>query len=158
MKRTLTLLLASALLPAAARAQATTASQVPEVVKKAFQARFPAVKRTEWKLKSDRNYEAEFTLKGTDIAAKFDTTGKWLETESAIPRATVPSAVRDSISRRFKGYKVVETQSLQRWNEERIVYELHVENGREVVKLQFDAAGAILNQSAKPKPGIKPGN
>jgi hypothetical protein len=158
MKRTLALLLVSALFPGAARAQATTASHVPEVVKKALQARFPAVKRTEWKFKSDRNYEAEFTLKGTDIAVKFDTTGKWLETESAIPRASVPSAVRDTIARRFKGYKVVETQSLQRWNEERIVYEVHVENAREVVKLQFDVGGAILNQSAKPKPGIKPGS
>jgi hypothetical protein len=62
MKRTLALLLVSALFPGAARAQATAASHVPEVVRKAFQARFPAVKRTEWKLKSDRNYEAEFTL------------------------------------------------------------------------------------------------
>ncbi len=55
----------------------------------AFQSRFPAVQRTEWKLKSDRNYEAEFTFKRTDIAVKFDTTGNWLETESAIPRASM---------------------------------------------------------------------
>lgn len=33
--------------------------------------------------------EAEFTFKRTDIAVKFDTTGNWLETESAIPRASM---------------------------------------------------------------------
>jgi hypothetical protein len=52
MKRTLPLLLTSVLFPAAARSQATAASQVPEVVNKALQARFPAVERTEWKLKA----------------------------------------------------------------------------------------------------------
>lgn len=53
-------------------------------MKKGLRQKFPAVKHVEWKIKSDRNYEAEFTLNGTDIAAKFDRTGKWLETESAV--------------------------------------------------------------------------
>jgi hypothetical protein len=52
MKRRLALLLVSALFPGAARAQATTLSHVPEVVRKASQAGFPAVKRTEWRLKA----------------------------------------------------------------------------------------------------------
>jgi hypothetical protein len=136
---------------APAPAQTLTASQVPAAVQHGFQAKFPTVKLAEWKLKSDKNYEAEFTLKGTDIAAKFDSTGKWLETESAIPLSQVPQAVRDALAARFKGYKVVETQTLQRWNESAPVYEMHVENARETVKAQFDAGGAILNQSAKPK-------
>jgi hypothetical protein len=68
-----------------APAQTLTANQVPAAVQHGFQAKFPAVKLAEWKLKSDKNYEAEFTLKGTGIAVKFDSTGKWLETESAVP-------------------------------------------------------------------------
>jgi hypothetical protein len=134
-----------------ARAQAVTANQVPAAVKNAFQLKFPAVKVVEWKIKSDKNYEAEFTLNRTDIAAKFDSAGKWLETESAVPRSTIPAAVRDTIAKRFSGYKIVETQTVQRWDEQRVVYELHLENAKEVVKAQFDADGAILNQSAKPK-------
>jgi hypothetical protein len=49
-------------------------------VKKGFHHKFPAVKRMQWKIKSDKNYEAEFTLKGLKIAVKIDSTGKWIET------------------------------------------------------------------------------
>ena len=138
-------------LPMIAPAPGLTTNQVPSVVKQGFAARFPTVKRAEWKLKSDQNYEAEFTLKGTEIAAKFDSHGKWLETELAIGRSQVPKAVRNTVAKQFPGYKVVERQGVQRWNEERLAYELHLENATEIVKAQFSADGALVNQSAKAK-------
>ena len=145
------LLVAIAFQPLAAPAQDLTADKVPTVVRQAFHAKFPIVKRAAWKIKSDKNYEAEFRVNGTEIAAKFDVTGKWLETESAIPRATVPQAVRGTVARQFEGYKVIETQSVQRWNEERLTYELHLENYTQIVKAQFLDDGTILNQSTKLK-------
>jgi hypothetical protein len=57
---------------------------------------------------------SEFTLNKIDIAAKFDATGKWLETETTIALQEVPRAIRDKFASQFTGYKVVETQSLQR--------------------------------------------
>src|ERR1039457_5078715 len=148
----LTALVATAMLTLPARAQVLTADQVPPAVKQTVQARFPTVKTVAWKLKSDKNYEAEFTLKGTEIAAKFDTAGKWLETESAITRSQVPKAVRTAAAAKFPGYQVIERQTVQRCNEEPLVYELHLENAKEVVKAWFSAEGAVLNHSAKPKP------
>src|SRR6266403_2402154 len=139
-------LLVSGFLPLTVRAQVLAVDQVPDAVKQGFQAKFPSVKRVEWKLKSDKNYEAEFTLKGTEIAAKFDAAGKWLETESAISRSKVPKAVRDAVAKRFKGYTVVERQSVQRWNEEHLIYELHLEGASEIVKAQFAVDGSILSQ------------
>jgi hypothetical protein len=59
--------------------------------------------------------------------------------------------VRDSVAKNFKGYGIVETQTLQRWNEQTIVYELHLDNPKEVIKTQFSVAGAILSRSSKPK-------
>ena len=133
----------------ASPAQVLTADQVPAAVKQAMRTKFPDVKSAEWKLKSDKNYEAEFSRKGTSIAAKFDAAGKWLETESAIPRSKLPKAVRATVDKQFKGYKVVETQTLQRCNEDKPIYELHLENAKEVVKAQFSGAGSVLKQSAK---------
>jgi hypothetical protein len=52
---------------------------------------FPAVKTAEWKLKSDKNYDAEFVLQGIDSAAKFSASGKWLESEYAIRRPACPA-------------------------------------------------------------------
>lgn len=135
-----------------APAQVLPPQEVPDAVKQGFRAKFPAVKQAEWKLKSDKNYEAEFSLKGTESAAKFDSAGKWLETESAIPASKVPAAVRTAADRQFRGYKVIERQSVQRWNEKHLIYELHLEKDKEIVKVQLAADGSILSQSAKRKP------
>lgn len=151
MNRVLAMFVLMAGLCQSARAQGVAASQVPVAVKNAFQLKFPAVKVVEWKFKSDKNYEAEFTLNRTDVAVKFDTTGKWLETESGVSRSTIPVAVRETIAKRFDGYKVIETQTVQRWDADHVIYELHLENAKEVVKAQFEKDGTILNQSAKSK-------
>jgi hypothetical protein len=47
---------------------------------------------------------------------------------------------------------VIETQSVERWNEQNLIYELHFENAIEIAKAQFSSEGAILSQSAKVKP------
>jgi len=153
MKRAVLTVLLIMVLSAAVFGQAVTGSQVPAAVKNGLREKFQTVKKVEWKIKADRNYEAEFTLKKTDTAAKFDSTGKWLETESAAPRSAVPSAVRDSIAKQFKRYKIIEIQTVQRWNEQRVIWEIHLEGANEIVKAQFDASGAILSRSAKPKSG-----
>ena len=136
--------------------QALTPAQVPAAVARALAARFPGVAEVDWSIKSDRNYEAEFTAKGAEVAVKFDTTGKWLETESAIPLAGVPKPVMDTVAASFKAYKVIETQNMQRWNEKSLIYELHLENPKEVVKALFSADGKIISQSAKPKTPTNP--
>ena len=74
------------------------------------------------------------------------------ETESAIPRSQLPTTVSAAIAEKFRGYKIVETQTVQRWDETRLIYEVHLENAAEIVKLQLYADGTILNRSAKEKP------
>ena len=156
MKRTAKILLSFVIIVIAGAIPAICAQvrskQVPATVRQAFRAKFPAIRFAAWKIKSDGNYEAEFTLKRKEIAAKFDVTGKWIETESAIPRSQLPTTVSAAIAEKFRGYKIVETQTVQRWDETRLIYEVHLENAAEIVKLQLNADGAILNQSAKEKP------
>ena len=132
-------------------AQVATPVVVPALVQHAMRAKFPAATKVEWKLKTDRNYEAEFTRNGIDSAVKFDSAGKWLETESAIAPSKIPAAVTQAVSTQFKGYKQIETQTLQRWNESAVVYELHLENKVEIAKVMFASNGTILTRSAKPK-------
>ncbi len=151
MRRSFQFLPMTLMLSGTALAQIITAKQVPPVVKENFQAKFPAIKRAQWKFKSDRNYEAEFALKGIEIVAKFDSTGKWLETESAAFRSAVPVAVLDTISRYFKAYKIVEIQTIYRWNAEYALWEIHLDGANEIVKAQFGNNGQIISQSTKPK-------
>ena len=132
-------------------AQVVTADKIPVPVIQALQSKFPGVKSVEWKVGKDKNLEAEFTLKGVAITAKFDPAGKWLETESQISVAQVPKAVVDALTKRFAGYKIVETQSLQLYNEARLTYEIHLDNNKQVLKVLLTADGKILSQSTKPK-------
>ena len=147
---TVAAVVAAVLCPAVSPAQQITSSQVPAPVKAGVQARFPGAKITEWKLKA-KDYEAEFTLNKIDIAAKFDATGKWLETETTIALQDVPRAIRDKFDSQFAGYKVVETQSLQRTETPGLIYEIHFENSKELVKAQFAPDGTPLERSSKAK-------
>jgi hypothetical protein len=148
----LSLLLGAACLPCLLNSQTLPVSQIPGEVRQGFQSKFPGVRTAEWKLKPDKNYEAEFDLNGAETAAKFAATGKWLETETAIPRAKVPRPVTAAVTSAYPHYKVIETQSLLTAGASHPIYEIHVQNAREVVKLQYAADGRLVQQSAKASP------
>lgn len=145
-------LMATACIAHTAAAQTLPAASVPTDVRAAWRSRFPGIKTVEWKLKSDHNYEAEFTSRGADVAAKFTATATWLETETTIRSAALPAAVRATIARDFNGYRQIETQRLDRVATSALLYEVHLDNGKEVVKLQLDPAGVLVSKSSKPKP------
>ncbi len=117
MHKILGLLIALASIPSAFFGQQVSADKVPPIVRQACEAKFPRVRRVEWKLKSDHNYEAEFKRNGVEVAAKFDSTGKWLETETTIARRKLPTDVRATISKQFGGYKIIETQTVERFDQ-----------------------------------------
>jgi hypothetical protein len=93
------------------------------------------VSAVEWKLKEDKNYQAEFTLKGVEVAAKFDVKGKWLETETAIEQSALPRKVSRAIAKQYKGYKIIETQKIELAGDKPILFEVHLKNAEEIVKV-----------------------
>lgn len=154
MGKTLGLLIALASIPSAALAQQVSADKVPVIVRQTCEARFARVRRVEWKLKSDHNYEAEFRRNGVETAAKFDPSGKWLETETTIARAKLPTDVRATISKKFGGYKIIETQTVERFDQKLLLFEVHLEDAKEVLKTLFEENGMLVSQSSKPKKRI----
>src|SRR5437588_10666421 len=151
MDRILGLLIVLAAIPSIALAQQLSADNVPPVVRQACEAKFSGVRKVEWKLKSDHNYEAEFKLNGVEVAAKFDSNGKWLETETTIARAKLPPDVRATISKKFDGYKIIETQTVERFDQKMLLYEVHLEDAKAVPKILCEENGTLLSQSSKPK-------
>lgn len=143
-------LIATGCVAHAAGAQALSAAQVPNEVRAAWRSRFPGIQTVEWKLKADHNYEAEFKSRGVDVAVKFTPAATWLETETTIRATAVPAAVKTTIARDYSGYRQIETQRLDRADAPVLLYELHLENAVEVVKLQLDRAGAQVSKSSKP--------
>ena len=103
-----------------AEAPGIRAVPVPPNVRESFAAKFPGAAKVEWKLKKDKNYEAEFKLKDVVIAAIFDPKGKWVETETTIEEAELTKEVRAAIAKDFKGYKIIETQKVKRADDTRV--------------------------------------
>jgi hypothetical protein len=134
-------------------AQTLPAEKVPAKVREAFRARFRDVNKVEWKLKSDKNYEAEFELKGAEVTAKFNDSGKWLETETAVEQSALTKEVLAAISKEYKGYKIIETQKVERADDKPILFEVHLENAVEILKVQLDRNGTIASKSTKRKKG-----
>jgi len=147
MNKILGLLILIASVPSVAPAQQSSADKVPPIVREACEERFSGARRIEWKLKSDHNYEAEFKLNGVEVAAKFDANGKWLETETTIARAKLPRDVRATISQKFGGYKIIETQTVERFDRKPLLYEVHLEDVKEVLKTLFEGNGTLVSQS-----------
>jgi hypothetical protein len=119
MRKILAFLITSAALTGGAFAQQLSADKVPASVRESCQSKFQGVRKVEWKLKSDQNYEAEFKLKGVEVAAKFDPKGKWLETETTIEQSELTKDIRATISRDYKDYKIIETQKVERADDKR---------------------------------------
>jgi hypothetical protein len=150
-QRILGVLVVWAALTGGAFGQPLPAKEVPAKVREAFKAKFPGVDKVEWKLKSDKYYEAEFTLKDIEVAAKFDDKGNWLETETAIEQSALPKEVLATISKEYKGYKIIETQKVERAGDKPILFEVHVENAEEILKVQLEGNGTIASKSTKRK-------
>ena len=139
MKKILGFVIALASLAGGTLAQSFSPDQVPARVRAAFQSKFPGMSKVEWKRKSDKNYEAEFDLRGVEVAAKFDSKGKWVETETAIEQTELTKDVQATLSKEYNGYKIIETQKVERADDKRILFEVHLENAKEILKLQLES-------------------
>jgi hypothetical protein len=149
MKQLINVIIGVILLSSIASAQKIKGDSVPATVKQACMEKFPLAKKIEWKLKSDKNYEAEFMQNGVELAVKFSPEGKWVETESGIKAVEVPAAVKNTITKDFPDYKVIERQKIESPGTAELIYEIHIKRNKEVVKLQYSAAGKELSRSSK---------
>jgi hypothetical protein len=75
--------------------------KVPEPVKNAFAAKFPGASNIKWGKETKTEFEAEFKLNGTDIAANFKSDGSWVVTETSLATATIPEQIRNAIKSKY---------------------------------------------------------
>jgi|GEM_PF-4609226 len=87
------------------------ALKVPSAVETAFKAKYASATPT-WSMKGS-DYQAKFKVNNEEMKAKFDATGKWLETETKIAATSLPAAVQTSIKSTFADYKTESAAKLQ---------------------------------------------
>jgi biopolymer transport protein ExbD len=114
--------------------------QVPASTKAAFEKQYPGV-NGEWD-KEDSNYEVEFKQDGKEMSMVIDKNGKVVETETDIPVADLPQAIRDYMKQNYSGSKIDEATKIIKSDGE-INYEAEVSH-KDVL---FDANGKFIKES-----------
>jgi hypothetical protein len=149
MKCSISVIILGALFTMTSFAQSIKDDAVPGAISQAFKQKFPSAIKPEWKIRKDKNYEAEFTENSSKLTVKFSPDGKWLETKSGIDARSVPEAVKNAIGRDYTNYKITESQSIETAESKEPVYEIHVKKDKEVLKLHYSKEGKLLKKSGK---------
>ncbi|GAA4503506.1 hypothetical protein GCM10023172_28490 [Hymenobacter ginsengisoli] len=140
--KSLLLLLGGALLASAAQAQEVAPAQVPAAAKATLYAKFPAVKAVTWE-KEGPNLEAGFKLNGKTMSVVITPGGALQETETDMPPAQLPAAVRATLARNYKAYKVAEASTIVK-ADGTTVYEAEVAKSGKKQDVLFTADGRVV--------------
>lgn len=112
-----------------------------EVIKQAFNQKFPGAKEMDWEIE-ENGWEVSFKLKDKEMSAEFDLVGNWLKTETELKKKEIPEAVKNTLRDKFPGYKVEKAE----WEvtPERHIYEIDLKKGKKEKEVTLDKQGKVL--------------
>lgn len=114
-------------------------------LEKAFSDRYPEAGRPLWETKGTMAV-AEFSIGGYEADAWFDTSGQWVLTETDVPFAALPEAVRKGVAESpYADWKVEDVDKLER-PEAATVYRIEVEKGETEKDLYYDENGMLFKE------------
>lgn len=121
----------------------TVNSQVPDAVKKTFQAKYPGENDPDWHKDSNGNYESNFKIDGIKYRADFKPNGMWIETESSIDKKDLPKPIRDKIEKDYNG-KITEIEKVQH-HSKGLFYDVEFKRKGKNKDIEFKADGTVIN-------------
>ena len=145
MKKIVVLLSACLLFSFMGYTQKITPDKVPTAVLQAFAKKFPAATEVIYELKHN-NYEIAFRDKGVRAFTKFNPTGKWLDTKTAIVESDLPKEVSASIAKDFADFKISEVTVIET-PDKPLFYMMDLKKGNEGYKVHFSAKGDVLKKT-----------
>lgn len=93
-----------------ASCQNKSEDKVPDVVLKAFQAKYPGENDPDFELDDHGYWEAHFKKDGEKYRADFYADGTWRETENSIKDKEIPKAIQKAIEKEFSNRKITEAE------------------------------------------------
>ncbi|MFB6318991.1 PepSY-like domain-containing protein [Saccharicrinis sp. FJH54] len=119
-------------------------ANAPEMVKSAFANKFPNARHVKWGKESKNEWEAEFKVNGMEYSANYDTSGKWLETESEINKKDLPESIKSTLKKDFSEYKTDEAEISE--TAEGVFYEVKLEHKEKELEVVFDKNAKVIKQ------------
>ncbi len=123
------------------------AQDAPSTVKDAFNKKFPNAKSVHWDKENTTEWEAEFKMNGKAYSANFGTDGTWKETEYEISEKDLPVAVKNTISKEFKGYEVEDAEVTETSTYK--AYEVELEKGKTTMEVVISEHGKVLKKKVE---------
>ncbi|WP_162426252.1 SdiA-regulated domain-containing protein [Pontibacter pudoricolor] len=127
-------------------------TKVPEAVKVQFADRYPTIKQADWD-NENGNFEAEFKVNGLERTALFSPDGKLLSYTEEIDQRHLPNVILQQVQAQYANYRIDEAHRVQQNGNANYVVEL--EDNMDEVKLQFDAAGKLIEQQTNTAPATQ---
>lgn len=129
---------------------AFAAKTPPTAVLNAFNQKFQKAEKVKWAMEEAKEWEAEFTLNGKETSASFDPSGKWLETETKINKAVLPTEIKAAINKQFPEAKIGECSNIT--TSEFTGYEIELNNKGKKLEIQITNNGKMkINDESKEK-------
>ncbi len=128
-------------------AQTLTMNKVPPAVSHAFRAKYAAAQQESWELVASNTYQVGFFNAKKRQTARFDNTGKWLETETDVTNGQIPRPVSNAIPKNFPGFDIQIMSQIEA-ADGTITYEVVLFKGRENYDVVFSVKGEILKKEA----------
>ena len=121
----------------------TFATEAPKAVKEAFAKKFPTAKSVKWEKENAKEYEAAFTIDGTKYSANFTNEGVWVETETEIKIADLPTVVSSAIKTKYVDWEIMGASKIETANNE-VKYEADIRKGKTKKEVLVKADGTII--------------
>ncbi|HEX6170351.1 MAG TPA: PepSY-like domain-containing protein [Chitinophagaceae bacterium] len=119
-------------------------SKVPSVVLNTVEAKFGTSPKIEWE-KKNTLYEAEFKKDSTEYTVYIDSAGKLVMYKLDIKESELPAAVSTIISTEYIGYKVDDSEKVEK--DGTTYYQVELEGkGKKDMELVFSADGRLATQ------------
>lgn len=123
--------------------QSTANGQIPEVVKRSFESKYPGENDPDWHEDKNGNFESNFKKDGDKYRADFSPQGAWIETERSIKKKDLPKEVQKKPKDEYSTFKVLEIEEVDHYLKG-LSYDVELKKGGEKHEVEFSANGQVL--------------
>jgi len=131
-----------------------TINDIPEIVVKNFNKKYPKSTDVEWD-KEDDNFLAKFTLNDQKAKASFTPNGQWIYSAMPYDKDRLSNIIKTYIDKNYGGYKIDYAMQVQRADKKNyysVVLVRKIKGGKEYLGLKFNNSGKFLEVDDKVNP------
>ena len=110
----------------------------------AFKARYPRATFVRWNQVDVFKWQVNFSLKGKDFSALFNSEGNWLETVALVSLGRIPKTVQESFMQKYNPEGLQQIRHIKTSIND--IFEIQWSNGIFVWKLLYDTSGKIVGK------------